>query len=488
MKTFKEQITDLENTRAAKAARQTDIMSKAVTEGRSTDDTEADEFDLLGGELKKIDGDLMRLRSLEESNRAAATRVDGTDPEAASRSRAQVAPGTETRAAGGGGSFFAVPRTVEKLAPGIQFARFVMCVGAAKGDLTAASHMARVRFPHDEAINQTLKAMRDMGTTEFHKNVVTAADTQDGSYAGPLLAYNQFAGDFVEFLRPLSILGRFGTPGIPDLRRIPFNVHVRGQTSGGSGYWIGEGAPVPLTSFGFNDAYLGYTKLGSIAVLTEEMMRFSNPAAEVYVRDALASAIIQRSDTDFIDPANAGVANVKPASITNGVTPITSSGNTADDVRADIDALWQSAGAADVPPQSAVYITTNKAVRRLALMRNGLGQREFPDVTMFGGALDGVPIIMSNYVPYASPGSLFVLAFASEIWLADDNEVTIDASREASLQMMDNPTVNSATGTPTSLVSMFQTHSVALRAERYQNWKKRRALACAYIAGSDWGS
>ena len=31
-------------------------------------------------------------------------------------------------------------------------------------------------------------------------------------------------------------------------------------------------------------------------------------------------------DSQFIDPASAAVANVKPASITNGVTPITSVG------------------------------------------------------------------------------------------------------------------------------------------------------------------
>jgi hypothetical protein len=66
--------------------------------------------------------------------------------------------------------------------------------------------------------------------------------------------------------------------------------------------------------------------------------------------------------------------------------------------------------------------------------------------------------------------------------------VSIDASREASLQMLDNPTVSSASGSPlapvpTSLVSMFQTNSVAIRAERYINWMKRRAAAAQYING-----
>jgi hypothetical protein len=63
--------------------------------------------------------------------------------------------------------------------------------------------------------------------------------------------------------------------------------------------------------------------------------------------------------------------------------------------------------------------------------------------------------------------------------------VTIDASAEASLQMLDNPTNQStaASGgpTPTTVVSMFQTNSVALRATRFVNWVKRRPIAVQYI-------
>jgi len=65
--------------------------------------------------------------------------------------------------------------------------------------------------------------------------------------------------------------------------------------------------------------------------------------------------------------------------------------------------------------------------------------------------------------------------------------VMVDMSREASLQMLDNPTNNSATGTATSMVSMFQTNSVAFRAERTLNWAKRRASAVAVLSGVNWG-
>ena len=57
------------------------------------------------------------------------------------------------------------------------------------------------------------------------------------------------------------------------------------------------------------------------------------------------AAVIERADIDFVDPAKAAVANVSPASITNGIAGIPSSGNTAEDIRADIKRLEQSTDA-----------------------------------------------------------------------------------------------------------------------------------------------
>lgn len=455
---YQERIKEFEATRAAKQARLDEIQTKATDAGRTKDASEREEFDTIRDEIKSIDEELADLRELEKINVAKAVPVEGLTTKAATESRN-----------------FATVKTTEKLDKGIEFARYAMCLGSAKGDLATAFAIAQKRFPNSERINLTLKAAVEAGTTT------------DATWAAPLVEYNQFAGDFVEFLRPQTIIGRFGSGSVPALRRIPFNVHVRGQTSGGAGYWVGQGAPKPVTKFAFNDTYLSWAKVANIAVLSEELMRFSNPGAESLVRDALASALIERLDTDFIDPAKAASANVSPASITNGVTPVAASGVEADDVRADIAALWATADATNLPASSAVYITDSRTARRLSLMRNALGQVEFPGISMMGGTLDGIPLIVSNYVPMDSDGSLFILAFASEIWLADDGQVVIDASREASLQMLDNPTNNSASGTPTSMVSMFQTNSVALRAERFINWQKRRTQAVAYLHAVNWG-
>lgn len=454
----KEQIVDFKQRREQNLQKMQEIMKKSADEGRTLDDAEQSEYEQLESDNTAIDKHLPRLERLEKQLMTTAAPVvgDTTDHAAAARIGVTV-------------------RNTHKLDKGIEFARYAMCLGVAKGNIQQAYEIAKNRFADNERICNTLKA------------AVAAGTTTDATWAGPLLEYNEFAGDFVEFLRPQTIIGKFGVGSIPALRRVPFNVHIKGQISGGEGYWVGQGMPKPVSKFDFSNVYLGFAKVANIAVLTEELMRFSNPSAEALVRDALAEALIARIDTDFVDPDKAISANVSPASITNGVAAIHSSGTDADAVRHDIAALWAPFITSNISPTTAVYIMTPTVALALSLMRNSLGQPEFPGITINGGTLDGIPVITSNYVTTNSSGSLVVLANASDIWLADDGQVVIAASTEASLQMDSAPTNDSATPTATQVVSMFQTDSVALRAERFINWQKRRAQAVAVLDDVKWG-
>jgi len=120
------------------------------------------------------------------------------------------------------------------------------------------------------------------------------------------------------------------------------------------------------------------------------------------------------------------------------------------------------------------------------MMQNALGQNEFPNLNMEGGTFMGLPAVVSNSANISgSPdsGRMIILAKTSDILFADDGQVAIDASREASIEMTDTPTGDAAAGTAgtTSLVSMYQSNSVAVRAVRFINWKKARSTAVSFI-------
>ena len=469
-KTVVEQIADLENTRAAKHARMSEVMQKSLDDGRTTDESEAEEVDTLGDEITAIDADLKRLKSVAEFQKANAAPVDGKGTVAAARSREP-----------------ANVRTEKKVEPGILFARHAMCVFAAKGNASEAAHLAKAHYGEESPVTRALAFAGARSMESVMKATVVAGTTQDATWAKPLVEYVNYAGDFVEFLRGRTLLGQFGTGNIPGLRRIPFNVHIKGQTVGGTGYWVGEGKPKPVTAFGFNDTYHGWFKVAAISVLTDELIRFSDPSAENLVRDSLSDVLVERMDSSFIDPAFAGTPNVSPASITNGATAIASSGTDADAIRADLAALWGPSIAARNPLRQAVYIMDPTTALRVSLMRNALGQAEFPGLTMNGGTLDGVPVLVSDYVPVDTAGGMVILVNASDIYFSDDGQATVDFSREASIQMLDNPTNASDTGTATTVVSMFQTDSTALRAHRFVNWSRRRPTAVTVLTGVNWG-
>jgi HK97 family phage major capsid protein len=459
MKTIAEQIAALEASRQAKSARMSEVMQKSMDEGRSTDQSEQEEFDTLSGEVDALDGDLKRLRTMEKMQATNAK---------------PVVPNQIKTAADGSAVRSGIVIKAPALEKGIGFARLAKVKALAKLDGESVRTVAKELYGEDSSIYGIVM-----------KAAVPAGTTQDGNWASPLVGEGtDVIADFVEYLRPRTIVGRFGQNGVPALRNVPFNVPLVGQTEGGEGYWVGEGKAKPLTSFGFERNILDIFKVANIAVVTEELLRRSSPAAEGLLRDSLAAAIAARLDTDFVNPAKAAVAGVSPASITNGLTAVVSSGGDADDIRTDIRALMATFIAAQNAPTSGVWIMGSTTALALSMMTNPLGQPEFPGIAMTGGTFAGLPVIVSDYIPAGT----VVLANASDIYLADEGGIQVDMSREASLEMADNPAHNSDTPTgATSLVSMFQTNSVAFRVERFINWARRRPSAVAILTGATWG-
>jgi HK97 family phage major capsid protein/HK97 family phage prohead protease len=463
VKTFAEMAAELEAQIAPKELRMKSLMQATIDDGRELNESEAEEFDDLASETKGLKTQLARLRALD-SSAATAKAVTGNDDVQGSASRA--------------GRVHAEVKTHEE--KGIGFARLVQCYARANGDAYQAAEIAKRRYPNMGReqmgqIQMVLKAQVDAGTTT------------DTSWAEPLAQPTNLVSEFVEYLRPMTIVGKFGVGNIPSLRRIPFNVKFPSQTSGGEGYWVGEGRAKPLTKFNFASTVLRWCKVANIAVLSEDLIRLSSPSAELIVRNSLAEALQARLDTDFVNPSLTAIADVRPASIAQGAATSACSGVDAAAVREDLKTLLGTFVTNNVPTATVVLIMRTAQALSLSLMRNALGGREFPDITMNGGMLEGIPVITSQYVP----SGVVIACVASEIYLSDDGGVSIALSREASLEMDTDPSSASddspSLSVESQLVSMFQTNSVAIRAERWINWKRRRTAAVSYLTGTGWG-
>lgn len=455
-----EQIKSYENTRAAKAARMSEIMTVSAQKGETLDETQEQEYDGLVEEIKKVDGHLARLRLQDEMNKSAAVPVAGDTQEKAAAARAGQH----------------VIRVKSQLAPGIAFTRLAMCLAVGKSSRSDAIEIAKSAYPDDTWIPEVIKASRNPDQfIESVKAAVISGSTANG--AGPLLQYTDSQADFVEFLRASTIVDR-----IPGLRRVPFNTRFMTQTAGGTGYWVGQGKPKPATKGTYSTITLDFNKLACISVLTQEEVKFV-PQSEMRVRDDLRRAIAAEADQAFVDPTNAGSAGVKPASVTSGVAATAVSGTDADAVRVDFKNLMSAFITANVDVDSPVFIMSKQIALNLSLMLNALGQREFPDLSMDGGTLFGVPVVTSQYLATGgSPsGAYIILINASDIYLAEEG-LMVDSSGEASIQMDDSPTQDGLAGTGASLVSLWQNNLLGIKVERFITWKKRRSTAAQYLS------
>jgi HK97 family phage major capsid protein len=476
--TYAEHIASLEATRAEKQARMKEVHGKSVAEGRSMNTGEQEEFDTIETEIKSLDADIDRTRRLdaiEKADIATAKPVSGTDKAAAPAAPARPIVSDLSL------------KSPEKLEPGIAMARYAMCLLAAKGNHALAFQIAEKHYPKTESVVRTLKAQAEgcnISQLMQMKATVPAGTSTDSTWALPLVYQNTFAGDFITYLRARSLIGQ------AQFRPVPFNVRIGGQTSGGTAGWVGQGKSKPVTKFDFNATTIPFTKVAAISVITQELARFSDPSAEALVRDSLADAVIARIDSDLFDPDVAAVANVSPAGLLNGVSPVAgppASGVDADEIRCAILRLWAPWDTTFMGTRPAYY-TTPSAARFLAFHRDALGNPSFPGVTATGGTLDGVPIRTSQYLANngGSGGVPFILVDEAEIFLADDGGVTLDASEQATIEMTDAP-VGSSSASVTSngspFVSMWQTNSIAFRAERFIWWGPRRSGAVQWIDG-----
>jgi HK97 family phage major capsid protein/HK97 family phage prohead protease len=461
-KSYAEQITSWEATRAAKSAQMDTILEKAAEGGVTLDAAQKEEHDTLADEVKEIDETLVRLRAAEKRASETAVVVKGTTTDEGAAHRAAKSVITVTR----------------ELPKGILFARYAMCMGASRGITSEALRLAKAHYPDDAGVYKLVE-----------KTAVAGGSTSGSHYLDDMVPYNVM-NDFIEYLRPGSILGKFGGPNpgggpnYPSLNRVGFNERVSGMSTGYTAGWRGEGLPaLPSAAVTFNSS-LTWNCMSALAVLTKEAIRFSNPNAEARVRDELARAVNGKLDLDFVDPAKAVSGTTSPASITFGVAATAPTGATAATLRTDLASMIKLFAQNNLDPADIVLIMSAQMALQISLMITTLGINQFPNINMMGGNLLGFPVIVSEHLTaVGSPATQTIIAVkASEVYLADDGVVTVEASDQASIEMVDTSSQSAISGTGASLVSLWQTGAVGLMANREITWKLRRSTAVQYIS------
>lgn len=448
MKTIGEQTAGFDAQRKTLVEKNQALMDTAAEEDRTLSESEKETYDTAAAEMKSIDEHLVRLRDHETAAMAKATPVtqDGTGtPDRATQTR----QGQPVMLMG-----------KNNLPKGTAFTRYAIALAATRGQKWEAAEFAKRWKDTTPEVELTLRA------------AIAAGDSVTSGWASQLVYQENMASEFIELLRPMTIIGR-----IPGLRRVPFNVRMPRATAGTSANWVGQGLPKPLSKMTFDTVSLTYHKIAAMVVLTEELVRLSNPAAEAVVQADMLAAVSQYMDQQFIDPTITASGTTSPASVTNGATSHAMTGTAIANIDTDVSTVFADFSTANISLTSAVWVMHPRSARYIGMLRTTNGVFAYPGIDQNGGTFFGVPVVTSNSVPIDTGADTYIfLINASDILVADEGGVSVDVSREASVQMDDAPSTGAQ-----SLVSFWQNNLIGLRAERYITWARRRDEAVSIL-------
>ena len=441
---LREQLAMLTEARATKVARLGELTDAVKNKTASSE--EVSEFDEVTGEIEAADNDI-RLKKAEIVTASTAEPVPLSVKSGVTIMTKKADPDDKFK--------------------GQAFTRMLIAKAVARLDDVSPVVVAEKRWGRTNPMLLNLI-----------KTAVAGGGSGSGEWGAELVqADARFTGDFIEFLYSMTVYDKL------PLRQIPANVTVKGQDGAATGYWTGESKPIKVSKADFSTVSLTPLKVGAIAVVSNELLRDSSPAAEQLVRDTLVEASAQRVDTTFLS-ADAASAGASPAGLLNGVSGGTTAGNDGAGLRADIKALYATFITAK--NASGLVLVMNPALAKaIQLLVNTLGQTEFPGITQNGGTLLGDPVVTGDNVA----SNDLILLKPSDIYRIGDLGVQVSLSREATIEMADDPA--GASDTPVAQanypVSMWQTESTAFKVVRPINYAKRRSGVVQFITDAAYG-
>lgn len=291
-----------------------------------------------------------------------------------------------------------------------------------------------------------------------------------GSAGGYLVPEVQ-ALEVVELLRKASAVRRLGPTVVP----MPHGTLLMAKLTGGAqADYLGENTAITPSLPSFGQIRLTARKLAALVPISNDLIRYSAPAADQVVRDDLVTALAEREDLAFLYGNPTGAGN-DPKGIRHWVLPaqeIPSSGATVDDMVADLAQLVLALQEGKARMLRPAWIMAPRTLQALMAVRDGSGHFVFrPELQ--NGTLNGYPVATSLHVPVA-PSSEILLVDMADVLIGEATGLLIDASGEAAYPS--GGSVIPAFGLDQTVIRCVTAHDLALRHE----------AAVAVLTGVTW--
>ena len=348
--------------------------------------------------------------------------------------------------------------------PGHRVANLIRALAAGRGDVDRAAKWALEKWG-DEEVAKTLT-------------------TGDAAGAG-FLVPEEMSSEIIELLRPRSVI-RSANPVIMPM---PTGVmSIPRLTGGASAEYIGEATAQNATGLATGQLRLVWKKLRATVPVSNELLAFSNPAANAVVRNDLVQSLATREDQGFIRDDGtqdkpkglrywALAANISASNAAND-----SSVPTLAEVEKDFKQLIQALEGADVRMIRPRFLMSPRSKNFLMMLRDTNGNLAFPEMRTASPTILTIPVSISTNIP-SNLGS--GTDPESEIYLVDFADVVIGESTQLIIEVSNEASYTDASGT---LVSAFDRDETVIKAIERHDFVVRHQESIAVKTGVVYGA
>lgn len=330
--------------------------------------------------------------------------------------------------------------------------------------------------------------------------------------SGGFIVPPDYANEIIELLRPKAVV-RSSMPRTMPMPR--GTMTLPGQKSAATASYGGEQKAIGQSQQGLNNIVASYKKLTALVPVSNDMMRYADPAADAFVRDDLVKVMALREDLAFIlgdgtldsprgflsfangwATANGGTAgswNTSANSVlaVNGADPANSTGGnfitsnptyTLATVAQELGGAVNRLDTANVPDDRRVWLMHPRSYNYLFNVQNSLGVYVYREELLTGKLL-GYPFKKTTQIGtgyWDASGSNKDLSFVflvemDEALVLDSMSLELAVSREGMY-------VDSGGAT----VSAFQSDQTLIRAIAEHDFQMRHDQSVAVIQGVRW--
>jgi len=307
---------------------------------------------------------------------------------------------------------------------------------------------------------------------------VTKALNASSGPTGGFVVPPEYVAEIISILRARTVVRQAGPRGLPMPRG---TLTLPRQTQAATANYGNELSAIPVSEQRLGQIVATFKKLTAMVPISNDLLRYSDPAIDAFVRDDLVAVMARREDLAFIrgDGASDSPRGFRSFLMSSNIISSTSAFTLAT-AAAELGGLVNKLETANVDMVRPVWIMAPRVKNYLFNVQNAQGFYVYRD-EMKDGTLLGYPFFTTTQIPTnlvngsdTDCSELYIVDMDQAIVL-DSMTMQIDVSREATYVDANGVTI-----------STFQSDQTLMRCISEHDFQMRQDAAIAMLQHCRW--